>query len=329
MEERTADTEVASGGYIKLFRTLQDASFAARPEYMAAWVHILLLATHKPRRAMIGSKPVALTAGQFVSGRKALASAVGVTEKQMRGILDFFESEGMITRESSRMGTVFTVCKYSFFNEKEGQEGPTVSGQRKGQAQPSNGGASSESGANEKANKGPKERATTQEHNIHKDTDVSFGSSAAEPTPQRKPAPRRTQLEYPKEFAWIWDNRPRREGSDPKRKAYQACNARIKQGATWRELAEGLKRYRTYCQTKGILNTEFVKQMATFFGPDEHYKNDWTVNHGSASASINPVAGGRMSTVDRQHAAAAAFLAQLEGEQEASGDDGSVVASYE
>jgi uncharacterized phage protein (TIGR02220 family) len=164
VEPAPEQIEAQEGGYIKLFRSLQDSAFAGRPEYLSAWVHILMLASYKPRKTMLGNKPVMLQAGQFISGRKALAARVGVTEKQMRGILDFFVSEGMISKDSNRSGTIFTVCNYSVFQSNEGQQGPTVSGQQKGQAKPSNDAALSESGANEKASAGPTKRATTQEH---------------------------------------------------------------------------------------------------------------------------------------------------------------------
>lgn len=258
--------EGAEGGYIKLFRSLQDCAFAGRPEYLSAWVHILMLASHKPRKTMIGKKPITLQSGQFVSGRKALAQRVGVTEKQMRGILDFFESEGMISKSSSRLGTIFTVCEYSVFQEKKGQEGPTVSGQQKGQGKPSNGAPLREVAANKEANKGPTKRATTQEHN-NKNINT-YGSSDDDPSV--KPS----RDNYPDEFQWIWSNRPRRSGPDPKKKAFQACKARIRGGATWRELAEGMKRYAKHCKDSGKLNTQFTMQMATFFGPDELYLTD-------------------------------------------------------
>lgn len=277
--EHHEEAGIPDTGYIKLFRTLQDSAFSDRPEYMSAWVHILMLASHKPRQAMLGNKQVTLQVGQFISGRKALAERVGVTEKQMRGILSFFESEGMITKDPSRVGTIFTVCNYSIFQENKGQEGPTVLGQEKGQAKSSSDGGSSESGANQRANQGPTKRATTQEHNnitIPNGIDI-YASSGDEPVSKR-PAPKKSASDYPKEFEWIWQNRPRREGSDPKRKAFQACRARIKQGATWRELAEGMKRYHRFCEAKGILNTEFTKTMAVFFGPDEHFRNDWSVH---------------------------------------------------
>jgi len=283
MEQEEASAPDA--GYIKLFRTLQDSAFSDRPEYFSAWVHILMLASHKPRKAMLANQPVMLQAGQFVSGRKALAKRVGVTEKQMRGILDFFEGEGMITKSSSRAGTVFTVCNYSFFHSSKGQEGPTVLGQDKGQANTSNDGACSETEANEWASKGPSKRATTQEHNNTIPNGIDIYASSGDESASKRPAPKKSSPDYPKEFEWIWQNRPRREGSDPKRKAFQACNARIKQGATWRELAEGMKRYHRFCEAKGILNTEFTKTMAVFFGPDEHFRNDWAVTPAAGNGS--------------------------------------------
>lgn len=80
---------------------------------------------------------------------------------------------------------------------------------------------------------------------------------------------------YPEEFEWLWTHKPERLGGNGKKSAYNACRARIKQGATWRELAEGMKRYAAHCKAEGKLNTPYVMQMQTFFGPDEHYKASW------------------------------------------------------
>lgn len=216
MEQDNNQTEAMPGGFLKLHRTLQDASFAGRPEYMAAWIHILMLATHKPRKAMLGNASVSLTVGQFISGRKALAERVGVTEKQMRGLLSFFEKEGMISKLSSRAGTIFTVCNYSIYNEKQGQEGPTLLGHQKGQANPSNSGASSKSGANEKAIEGPTERATTQEHkNISKDININCSLFDDQPEKPKKKT-RKPAVRKPQEFKDLFAAYPnhRKGGTD-------------------------------------------------------------------------------------------------------------------
>lgn len=91
-----------------------------------------------------------------------------------------------------------------------------------------------------------------------------------------QPAPAKTaKPQYPGEFEWIWNHKPERAGGNGKKSAYNACRARIKAGATWRELAEGLKRYVAHCKSEGKLGTPYVMQMATFFGPDEHFRNEW------------------------------------------------------
>ena len=89
--------------------------------------------------------------------------------------------------------------------------------------------------------------------------------------------PNKSKSDYPPEFEWIWSHKPERAGGNGKKSAYNACRARIKSGATWRELAEGLKRYHTHCTAEGKIGTPYVMQMATFFGSDEHYKNDWKI----------------------------------------------------
>ena len=233
-------------GFIKLHRALQDSAFANRPEFMSAWVHILMLASHKPRKAMLGNKPVTLTQGQFISGRKALAERVGVTEKQMRGILDFFEQDGMISKSSSRAGTIFTVCNYSVFQSNEGQEGPTVSGQQKGQAKPSNGADLSKSGANAKANAGPTKRATTQEHkNISISNDIDLvgqgepaPTAAATSNPVVASKPKKSRPDYTEQCEQVIAHLNQTAGKRFKNTAtnHKFISARLKDGHTLDDL---------------------------------------------------------------------------------------------
>lgn len=89
----------------------------------------------------------------------------------------------------------------------------------------------------------------------------------------------KSKSQYPDEFEWLWANKPNREGANPKKQAYSACKARLKDGSTWREMAEGLVRYANYCKATGIMNSRMVQQMATFFGTKESFKETWEVTH--------------------------------------------------
>lgn len=276
MEKEESSTPDA--GYIKLFRTLQDSAFSDRPEYFSAWIHILMLASHKPRKAMLGNKPITLAAGQFISGRNALAERVGVSAQTMRTILAFFETEGMIARTSSRQGTVFTVVNYGLYqgekSEKINQQPPTQINQHSTKANASGAAALSDVDVEQSTNTQPTQSTTTQEHNKSISNEIDIYDSSGDESLAKSPPPKKSSPDYSEEFEWIWQNRPRRSGPDPKKKAFQACNARIKQGATWRELAEGMKRYAKHCDEAGKLNTQYTMQMATFFGPDEIFRTE-------------------------------------------------------
>jgi hypothetical protein len=105
-------------------------------------------------------------------------------------------------------------------------------------------------------------------------TEVSkktIGSSADKP-------PVKTESgKYDPEFETAWKRYPKREGSNPKNKAYSAWKARLKAGVTREQLANGVSRYLAYCDAKGSVGTGYVMQAVRFFGPGEEYDNDWAV----------------------------------------------------
>lgn len=81
--------------------------------------------------------------------------------------------------------------------------------------------------------------------------------------------------DYPDDFEATWRTYPKRSGGNPKRSAFKAWSARIKDGATTDEILLGVERYRKFVAATGKQNTQFVMQAATFFGPDERFREDW------------------------------------------------------
>lgn len=94
------------------------------------------------------------------------------------------------------------------------------------------------------------------------------------PAPSKLPRDGR-HIDYPEEFEVTWSVYPDRTGGNPKKKAYRAWRARVKQGVEPRDLYEGVKRYRAYLIHEGKIGSRYVLQAATFFGPDEHWREDW------------------------------------------------------
>lgn len=82
--------------------------------------------------------------------------------------------------------------------------------------------------------------------------------------------------DYPPQFEEAWSAYPQRPGMN-KRQSHKAWAARVKAGVSPAVITEGVIRYARFCTATEKIGTEFVKQPSTFFGPDEHFKADWTV----------------------------------------------------
>lgn len=92
----------------------------------------------------------------------------------------------------------------------------------------------------------------------------------------------------PEGFAECWSLYPKREGGNSRADALKAYRARVKAGASPDELLAGVKRYAGFCAAKGRVGTSYVFQASTFFGPAEHWKEDWEIarpSPGSAPSS--------------------------------------------
>ena len=97
-----------------------------------------------------------------------------------------------------------------------------------------------------------------------------IGTSAGATMPSRS-----AKQEYSQEFESAWQTYPKRAGGNPKNSAYKAWNARLREGVTPETMLEGVKRYAAFVTATGKSGSEYVKQAATFFGPDKHFNESW------------------------------------------------------
>lgn len=106
--------------------------------------------------------------------------------------------------------------------------------------------------------------------------------SSDDETPPKKNA-------YPDEFEQVWAIYPKRAGGNSKADACKAWSARVNSGSTTQELLDGTQRYADFVKATGKLNTEYVKQAATFFGPSKHYEEAWEVTTSSGMRDLNAI----------------------------------------
>lgn len=92
----------------------------------------------------------------------------------------------------------------------------------------------------------------------------------------RTPA-KRVSNEYSPDFEMAWEAYPNRAGGNPKPSAWKAWKARISQGVSPESMLKGAQRYAEFIRGTGAEGTAYVKQAVTFFGPDHHFDEPWSV----------------------------------------------------
>lgn len=124
--------------------------------------------------------------------------------------------------------------------------------------------------------------------NVTRDVTESNASNDARPDQKRldktrpekraEAAPPRAAVEdeHAESFALLKSIYPKRSGDQKWHDARKAINARLAEGHTWAEILDGAHRYADWCKATGKLNTETVKQAATFCGPGKPFLDDWT-----------------------------------------------------
>lgn len=79
---------------------------------------------------------------------------------------------------------------------------------------------------------------------------------------------------YSPEFEVLWQAYPKRP-NDNKSTAGKAWSARIKSGVSSEVMLAGVQRYAAFITATGRAGSEYIKQAATFLGPDHHFEQEW------------------------------------------------------
>ena len=106
-------------GWIKLHRELLNWEWFQDPNMVRVWIYMLLKANHEPRNW----KGVTINPGQFVGGRKTIASGTGLSEQNIRTCIDKLKSTNEITIKSTNKFSVFEIIKWKSYQlEEEGNQ---------------------------------------------------------------------------------------------------------------------------------------------------------------------------------------------------------------
>lgn len=109
---------MSSGGYIKLYRQLQESWVWTSDEKYSkgqAWVDLLLSANHKDRKILFDGEIVIISRGQFLTSLSKLAETWKWSRSSVHRFLELLERDKMINKVRNTNGTLITIVNYDNF----------------------------------------------------------------------------------------------------------------------------------------------------------------------------------------------------------------------
>jgi len=113
-------------GYIKIHRKLIKWEWFTDQKTFSVFMYLLLSANHADG-AWQGN---VVKRGQLITGRKSIAKATGLTERQVRTSLANLEKTGETTSKSTNRFTVVTICNYNKYQIKENKNDQQTANKR-------------------------------------------------------------------------------------------------------------------------------------------------------------------------------------------------------
>jgi len=104
--------------WIKLYRDIEKWGWYKRPSTCHLFIHLLLRANFESSNY----KGFVIKRGQIVTGRKALSSQTGLSERQVRTALTHLESTNDVTIQRTNQFSIISMINYEKYQTSAGQE---------------------------------------------------------------------------------------------------------------------------------------------------------------------------------------------------------------
>jgi len=102
-------------GYVRLWRKSVDAGWVKNHKLWAFWSWCLLKATYREHDVIIGLQVIHLMPGQFIFGRKKAAAETGLSEQEIRTIIEFLKKAGNLTIKSTNKFSIITIVNWTTY----------------------------------------------------------------------------------------------------------------------------------------------------------------------------------------------------------------------
>jgi hypothetical protein len=108
-----------TGGWIKVYRKVQDHWVFKNPDYFHAWICIIMACNHHPEKVQIKGTLYDCDRGQSLLSLESWVKLFGRrwTIQRVRTFLKMLEADEMIELESIKVSTRLTICNYDEYQD--------------------------------------------------------------------------------------------------------------------------------------------------------------------------------------------------------------------
>lgn len=102
-------------GWIKLHREIVDHWIWQDPFKLRAWLDLIMLANHKPKKILINGQLVTIDVGQHWTSYEHLAIRWKCSKGRVMRFLKLLKDDGMVTYKATPNGTLINVVNYRVY----------------------------------------------------------------------------------------------------------------------------------------------------------------------------------------------------------------------
>lgn len=106
-------------GYVKLWRKTLDSGLLQNGPAWQLFCYLLLRATHKPRRIVVGGVVCELVPGEAVFGRSKASADLGLSEQQIRTALNLLKKMKIATSRSTNKFTIVLLINWHNYQDEQ------------------------------------------------------------------------------------------------------------------------------------------------------------------------------------------------------------------
>lgn len=123
-------------GYIKLYRDIRGHWIWSDPDYLRAWVDLLMMVNHEDRQILFNKKLITVKRGSRITSIRKLSERWGWSRGRVSRFLDMLEQDHMIATRRTTQKTLINVINYGFYQSEKPKRGPRMRPQTEPQTEP-------------------------------------------------------------------------------------------------------------------------------------------------------------------------------------------------